>query len=59
MAHRRSPTLARDQIENFDPTAFIEAFGLEDEDANQHDHLKLTSYIVYGREIKSYSYSNG
>lgn len=43
MAHRRSPTLARDQIENFDPTAFIEAFGLEDEDANQHDHLKLKS----------------
>ena len=27
------------QIKNFDPTALIQTFGLEDEDANQHDHL--------------------
>lgn len=29
------------QIKNFDPTALIQTFRLEDEDANQHDHLKV------------------
>lgn len=29
------------QIKNFDPTALIQTFRLEYEDANQHDHLNV------------------